>query len=230
MTHPAQFTPSIIHYLSEVMGIPPGARVLDPCAGVGLRLAALCGERGWRFYGTDIEAWKGAHPNVSQRDARDLDFPSNYFDAAVTSVTYANGLADKGLNMADPKGRRTYDLALGRPLQAGNTGAYGVRQGQPAYVQYLHLHARIFEEVHRVLKPGAYFWLNCSDVIKNGRVIPVTNDNVGCAIAAGFFEIHREKVDTPRYGFGANAEVRVDGEDVVCLQKQPRKRPKRASA
>lgn len=219
MTHPAQFTPSIIDALDRLIPSSRTLRVFDPCAGLGQRLGLLADRRDWEFHGCDIEAWPNRDHRVSQYDARATPFPDAYFDLAITSVTYANGLADKGLNMADPRGRRTYDLFLGHPLHEANTGAYGLRQGVAAYQRYLSLHHEIFVELHRVLKHDARFYLNCSDVIKGGQVVPVTADIVTEATRCGFYPIHGEKVDTPRYGFGANADVRVDGEDIVVLQR-----------
>lgn len=229
MTHPARFTPSIIdaigQLLTEERKRRPSKRkfkVFDPCAGDGRRLGSLCLDHGWSFTGVDIEPWGDAIANVHQYDSTDLPhhvFLTGEYDAIVTSVTYANGLSDKGLNMADPKGRRTYDLALGRPLHANNTGRYGLRQGKAAYREYLRLHGLIYRECFRVAKVGAPFLLNVSDVVHGLNTHPVGGDNLQLAQRAGWVYERFVPVSTPRYGFGANAEARADHEKVYVLRK-----------
>jgi hypothetical protein len=221
-TSPARYSPSILHAFDDLTTgeFPPGSRVLDPCAGNGDRLANLAGWRGWDLVLVEIEE-NFAGPGVIVGDSTDL--PSEWtetMDGALTSITYANGCADKGLRMKNPQGRLTYDLANGKPLHPNNTGAYGVRQGVSVYRKYLDLNGRIFAEVYRTLKPGAPFLLNCSDSYKVGVLQTITADNVRSAVAAGFVVEQWVTVPTPRHrGVGANSDVRVDGEYVVKLRK-----------
>jgi hypothetical protein len=217
--HPAPYSPSILERIDELTS--DGIIALDPFAGPGERLGELAAAKRWHLVCIEIETgWA----SQVQADATALPFRACVFDLAVTSVTYANGLADKGLNMANPRGRRTYDLFLGRPLHLNNTGQYGLRQG--TYQDYLHLHRWAFTEVHRVLKNTGRFILNCSDVIHSGKVVSVVEDNVRVAERVGFRCVERYEIETPRYRNGANANARAAFEQLVVLERLDRPMPK----
>lgn len=214
--HPAQYTPSVLDTFDHLLTLPAGALVLDPFAGLGDRAATWCERRGWHFVGVELEEWAGS----IQGDATALPIRSASIDAAVTSVTYANGLADPALHWTNPKGRRTYDLFLGADLRPTNTGRCGLRgRGERGYAAYLELHRRAYHELYRVLRPGATFLLNCSAVVAGGELHDVTGDNVEAARAAGFVVVAWHPVDTPRYRNGRNADARAPHEDVVELRK-----------
>lgn len=218
--HPAQYTPAILEALDETLvALPPGSRILDPFGGRGDRLAELADRRGWHLACLEIE-----YPWASFicGDATNMPFADETIDAVATSVTYANGLADAGLNWKSHKGRRTYDIFLGQSLRSTNTGRYGIRQGRRAFEQYLELHRAAFAEVRRVLRPGGVFALNCSDVIAAGDTIPVTAENERIALEAGLELVARRQISTPRYRNGANADARADAEDLVILRRPAR--------
>jgi hypothetical protein len=199
--------------------LPPGSVVLDSFAGEGERLRNFAARRGWTLILIEIQPTL-AGPACIIGDATALPLADASIDGYCTSVSYANGLSDKGLRMKNPRGRLTYDLAAGEPLHPNNTGAYGVRQGAAAYARYLDLHARAFAETFRVLRLGGPFLLNCSDCYQNSILRTITADNVRTAEAAGFVVEDRRKVATPRHrGVGANADVRADGEYVVKMRK-----------
>jgi DNA modification methylase len=216
-SHPARYTPAILDKFAELLpDLSLGSVVLDPFAGTGERLQQFAGWRGWHLVQVELEAgWA----TCLRADATRLPLRDQCVDAAMTSVTYANGLSDKGLRMKNPKGRRTYDLFNGKPLHPNNTGGYGVRQGEAAYWSYIDLHHRAFLELHRVMKPGAPFLLNCSDCYQNGILRTVTADMVRAAVCMGFEEAEWHQIGTPRYRNGANAAVRTDGEYVVELTR-----------
>ena len=214
--HPAQYTPSIIDTFDGLLDLPAGATVIDTFAGLGDRAAEWCSRRGWHFVGVELEEWAGC----VQGDATNLPIRSSSIDGAFTSTTYANGLADPALHWTNPKGRRTYDLFLGADLRSSNSGRCGLRgRGDRGYIAYLDIEYRAFVELHRVLRPGAPFLLNCSDVVADERLHPVTGDNATAAVRAGFAIEAWHHVPTPRYRNGRNADARADHEDVVVLRK-----------
>lgn len=214
--HPAQFTPSIITAFDGLLELPAGSLLLDPFAGLGDRASEWCARRGWTFVGVELEEWAGS----VQGDATALPIRSDSIDGGFSSVTYANGLADPALRWSNPKGRRTYDLALGSDLRPSNSGRCGLRgRGDRGYDAYLEIHRRAFAELYRVLKPGAPFLLNCSDVVADRSLRRVTGDNATLAVRAGFSIEGWHHVPTPRYRNGRNAEARADHEDVVVLRK-----------
>lgn len=218
--HPARYTPSILDAIDNLTRdeLPDGSWILDPFAGTGERLGNLAMWRGWNLAMFEIEP-NFAGPVCIVSDSTRIPLRDACMDGAITSVTYAGGLSDKGLRMKNSRGRLTYDLYNGRPLHPNNTGGYGVRQGKVSYQRYLALHCRVFTEVFRVLKNGAPWLVNCSDVVQNGQVRTVTADNVAIAESVGFAVERAIKVQTPRYRMGENAAARVDGEDIVVLRK-----------
>lgn len=120
--HPAQYSPEIIELLRGL--IEPGERIVDPFAGLGLRLGALCDELDADFSGTDIETWPGADPRVEGGDARmPLCYPAAPF-TVVTSPPYTNRISTDYVNgpteTTKRAGRRAYGISLGRALSMPN--------------------------------------------------------------------------------------------------------------
>jgi len=111
------------------------------------------------------------------------------------------------------KSRNTYTHALGRPLTSGNTGAM---QWGPAYRE---AHIAIWREADRLLAPNGRIILNCSDHIRAGKVVPVTQWHIDTICSLGYTVTQREQVQTPRNGFGQNGKARVAYEEVIRMDK-----------
>ncbi len=219
--HPATYTDALLPHLAEMLQTlarPTGrpVRVLDPFAGTG-KIVQL---RQWlpdvQWHGYEIEDEWAAQARAAglacfARDSRRLHYPDSYFDAACTSPTYANRMADHH-NARDSSPRHTYRHALGRPLTAGNSGA--MQWGDA----YRELHTAVYREVRRVLRPGGLLILNLKDHIRRGERVPVTNWHAVTLLALGFVCTGRTRVPCPGQRHGANGRLRVGYETVLRFE------------
>ena len=108
--HPAKFSKPILEKLESLtLGLPDGARVLDPFAGVG----GIHSLSRFETVGVELEPeWAKAHDRTLVGDSRYLEtmFDFEMFDAIITSPGYASRMSDR--YGGDPKGskRVTYRL------------------------------------------------------------------------------------------------------------------------
>lgn len=211
--HPAKYTDVLIPIFAELL--EGTSRVIDPFAGtcklVEIRNYGYTGE----IYCNEIErewAMQGeGKAIITIGDAAALPYPDDYFDAACTSVTYGNRMADHH-NAKDGSRRNTYKHSLGRDLTPGNTG---MMQYGEAYAQK---HVECYRELRRVLRDGARFVLNVSDHIRRGEVVPVTLWHIVCLRSMRFELVEHRKIETPRLRFGANRDLRVSHESVITFR------------
>ncbi|MHB8318073.1 MAG: DNA methyltransferase [Acidimicrobiales bacterium] len=207
--HPAKFSPSIMDLIATLL-IPPDALVLDPFAGTG-RIHEIGTRCGARTVGVEIEReWASLADQTIVADAIQLPFPSNIFDIAATSPTYANRLADHH-QARDGSVRHSYTHDLGRSLHPNNSGA--MQWGEP----YKCLHQAAWAEVLRVLRPGGSLVLNISDHIRGGVIQPVTDWHVQTLQALQFTIVEHYLVPTPRLRYGKHSAVRVPHESVILF-------------
>ena len=228
--HPAPFSQAVLDTIALALA-PVSGTVLDPFAGVGnihrLSRSDLA------TVGVELEPeWANAHPRTIRGDSRSLPFADSTFDAIVTSPAYGNRMADHhdaqercrpcngtgetseevcpaclGAGRRDYK-RITYRHTLGRALTEGNTGS--MQWGKA----YRELHEAVWRESLRVLRPGGAFFLNVSDHIRGGQVMPVTSWHTGTLAAMGVEWKYRVPVETLRMRYGQNGDLRVAHEDV----------------
>lgn len=76
-----------------------GGLLLDPFAGLGMRLAEMAGKLSMDPVGIEIEPGyfepqRHAHTCVRLGDSRELPFAADSFDGAITSPAYPNGMSD----------------------------------------------------------------------------------------------------------------------------------------
>lgn len=221
--HPAPFSPEILATAAGMLGPGPGL-ALDPMAGSGRGLDLL--ERaGFTPIGWEIEPeWAISDPRTRIGDFRANDLATGTVDAIFTSPSYGNRLADgyagspKDMEHLAATGkirRRTYRIALGRPLSPGS-GA-GLQWGP----EYRDLHREIMQEMARVLCVGGNLVLNISDHIRDGEVQPVSGWWIEELVDGLDMTIDRfVTVRTRRYRDGANRTVRVPFEHVIRFRKR----------
>ncbi len=205
-THPAKYTNVILAIISDMLaGHEP---IIDNFAGTGL-IHTIPGFT----VGVEIELeWAKVRRGTIVGDALALPFADATFEAAATSPTYANRMADHH-NAKDPSKRNTYRHSLGRPLHDNNSGKL---QWGAAY-KIFHGHA--WTELHRVLKPRSPFVLNISDHIRKGEVVEVSEWHVRLLESIGFTLAQRIEVPTPRNRFGANGNLRVEYENIFLFER-----------
>jgi len=119
--HPARYTDVLLPAFAELL---QGARrIIDPFAGTGKVFALESLLPGCVVDAIEIEPeWAAMHPRTTVGNALTLPWPDAAFDAAVTSPTYANRMADHH-KARDASRRNTYRHALGRTLHPANSGA-----------------------------------------------------------------------------------------------------------
>lgn len=202
MNHPAQYSPEVIEVLEGL--IQPGERILDPFAGTGLRLGALCDRIGADFQGGDIEKWPGRDPRVQVRDATDIiSYPIFHEFTVVTSPVYLNkrmaDYANGPLPTTNIKGRRDYGISLGRALHENNLARY---TGKPSRaVRYWALH-----------RDAVRHWGNRAIVNVDS---PIADRWEWLLKDEGYKILDAIPVYTRRYGGLANADKRAEYEIVM---------------
>jgi SAM-dependent methyltransferase len=244
--HPARYTPSIVHVAAEVLhaaqreeaildrlgeineGLDPAEleirtwAILDPMAGVGGVHELMDLGDSFDTLGIEIEQeWADAHPRTLQGDATNLErIPDGVFDAIFVSPVYGNRFSDSH-KAKDGSRRTSYTHNIraltgdpDRELAVGNAGSMYAWQ-EP----YWTLHRRAWAEAVRVLRGGGLFLLNTSDFVRDGAIVSVTTPHVQILTSLGMSEVTRYRIATPRMRHGANSAARVDGEDLVVLQK-----------
>lgn len=225
--HPAPFSMEVIDAFRPLLHW--GDRVHDPFAGGGERLGALCDELGLVFTGTDIEPEFASDPRIVQGNACDpFSYPLPGF-TVVTSPAYPNGIADH-FEAKDSSRRRTYRQTLAkilgqdRPLHEDNQGRYGYR-GTPlsstSRAMYWNIASRAIDAW---TEAGAMRALvNLSDFKwGNGSVIEPVVDGWAQRLMAGGWRITKaHKVNTPRDGYGANQDEKVDFEVILVAVPAP---------
>jgi tRNA G10 N-methylase Trm11 len=212
--HPARFTPAVLAAIAELIarhGSVTGM-LLDPFAGTG----GIHDLSRWlpdlETVGVELEArWAAWHPRTIVADARALPFRAASLDVVATSPAYGNRMADS-YDGRDGSDRRTYRIALGQALRAGNSGA--LRWGE----EYRQLHRTAWAEAVRVLRPGGLFVLNVKDPPGPGGVLlPVTDWHLDALAALGLRLVERREVPVPGYRRGRGAERRARHEIVAAL-------------
>jgi hypothetical protein len=190
--HPAVYSANLVKPIAEWLRAHAVPGLLDPCAGLGHRLAEIADAAGLEPRGIEIEpgyfAAGATHPCVRCGDATALPFDDGTIGAAVTSFVYPNGMADC-FTARDPSARNTYVHRLRAHLgdryhmSPNNMAGIGnVRTPGPGRERFYELQAAIIAEVHRVLRPGAPFVVNTKDPPRHAY----TERTRGQLVAAGF--------------------------------------------
>lgn len=183
--HPCPYPSNVIEVFQA--HIPKGAFVLDPMAGIGgIHNLVDCNTVGIELEGE----WAKQHSQNILGDATALPFKDNSFDVVAVSPAYGNRLSDQYLP-ADPKGRLSYAISLGRKLSQGSGAKVGFGQ------KYKDLHVAAWTEALRVLKPSvprrsSFFLLNCKDFFRLGERIRVCEwhirmlESMGCELRVSY--------------------------------------------
>jgi tRNA G10 N-methylase Trm11 len=216
--HPAVFSDSILRYLVNSDLLPMGT-LLDPFAGTGKVHQLACAGR--QTVGVEIEPeWAAMHPATVVGNALALPFEAESFDGAVTSPVFGNRMSDSH-RAKDGTLRRSYTHDLQhltgdpeRKLHPDNAGT--LYAWQPKYWRFHH---KAWRELHRVLRPGAAFFLDVSDCIHEGRRIDVVDNHAALCESIGFELTDTHEVKTPRNGYGAHGQTRVDVEHILELRR-----------
>lgn len=212
--HCAKFTDSLLpvarHLLSCVAGLPAGAIVLDPFAGVGKGVDYLADVCGFDAWGIELEPeWAKASKRVVRGSALNIGkaYPRKFvprnLDAVFTSPTYGNRMADVDMRESVAG---TYAKSLGRRASEGSSCHL---QWGPAYRE---LHEKAWAEAEFWLKLGGFFLLNIKDHVRGKETQGVPQWHFDTLRALGFVEVKREFITTPGNRHGANGDARVAGE------------------
>ena len=236
--HPAVYSKPILEHFDQIIddrlfrkGDKPPINVLDPFAGTGkihtLARPGLVSAVGVEIQEQyvhpemfGIEDWV-ADPNTVLGDATDLAKSwTGLFHMVMTSPTYGNRFSDRH-QAKDASKRRGYTHDLRRmtgdpalELHPSNTGRYAFHTKQ-----YQELHAKAWREVWRVLRPGGWFVLNVSDVIKGGEVVDVAQWHHDLVTDIGFNTVKIIPVETRRLRYGRNSAARAAYEMIYVLEK-----------
>ncbi len=221
--HPAKFSPAIVEVLRERVHLPYGATVLDPFGGVG-GIHRINGD--WLTYAVELEReWADESLFYGPTHCGDfLEFgtitdpiPTGWphaYDAVVTSCTYGNRMADSHTpGPGDTSKRITYRHKLERPLTDNNSG--GMQWGP----NYRGFHILAWKKVHRLLVPGGLFVLNVSDHVRQHKIVRVSDWHRETCERVGFEVVDHHEVPTRRMKFGANAELRIEHENVYVMRR-----------
>jgi hypothetical protein len=241
--HPAKYPEAVLQAAARYIDIVDGTalqdgvlRIIDPFAGTGrvgwlkryishpTRIIANEIEREWA-----AEGILNGCDQVIVGDARAIPFDVlNGADVAFFSVAYGNRLADAA-NWAPGRKHRTYTSALretvGDPerwLQDGNAGAM-----QWGDERYCDLHRVVYGRLghtnglqgRHIIRPNGRLVLSIADHYRDGVLQGVPEWHVAALLAAGFRLLDWVEVETPRYGFGANADKRAP--EMVILFDRP---------
>ena len=208
--HPARYSSQLLPTL--VLYLQGSTRILDPFGGVGGIFDLASFLPGAQIDAIEIEPeWAEQDPRTTLGNALALPWVDGTFDAVCTSPCYGNRMADHH-QARDASRRNTYRHALGRSLHPDNAG--GLQWG-PAYRAF---HVQAWTEARRVLRPGARFVLNVKDHIRAGVVQPVTDWHTETLLSMGFDLVNRAEIKCPGQRRGANGNVRVNAESVLCFR------------
>jgi hypothetical protein len=188
----------------------PDDLVIDPMGGAGSILVALLTDR--RVITGDVEtqwaqllrdnaqclARQSLFPFFApglacQWDAANLPLLSGRVDLIITSPPYFDTFSDwdiKSQNLVDDDQMNEHGIAYGlHPRQIANVHVYE---------NYLRAMLPVYRECWRILVPGGKLVLIIKDVIRGGRTLPIVDDNLSVALAAGFRLV--ERYDVPARG------------------------------
>lgn len=233
--HPAPYSQEIIRILRELLlqrypeiwGRPT---LFDPCAGEGVGLAAIAGDE-FNYAGLEIEPCFIIDPRIDEGDATEPDgYPKAQGEfVIVTSVVYANGVADHHQAL-DGSTRHTYRSAVGaiegrdRELHPRNMGRYGYRgtkrpeDGGRSDKRAMYW-ALAQAMVPHWSKADAVF-LNVSDFISHHTVVePHVSDWVALLGLHGWSKFEYHEVATKRMKHGENRDTRVPYEIVIVATR-----------
>lgn len=209
--HPAPYSHNLLPVFA---GYLDGRHaVVDPMAGEGrVHIPAR-----WAgvpvSVGVELEPeWAAAHPRTICGNALALPFGGDTFDAICVSPAYGNRFANDTSGCTDPRGRKDYRRALGRPL-SDDSGA-ALLWGD----EYRDLHARAWAEVNRVLAPGGVWLLNCKDHNRAKQRQRVTDFHARTLEDLGLTITDRIEVQCPGYGFGSNLDANYPEEIIVAAK------------
>jgi modification methylase len=206
----------------------PGDLVVDPMGGSGSIYIGLL--TGRRIVAGDIEAqWAKllvenqislarqsiiafATSSLACRwDAVKLPLASGQADLIITSPPYFDTFSDWDANsqhlVSDDK---LNDCGI----------SYGLHPRQLAnihiYEEYLRAMLAVYREARRILRPGGKLILIVKDVIRGGRRLPIVEDNLSVARAAGFQLQERFDVPARRTQFRNIQRVKLGQEGPKC--------------
>ncbi len=217
--------------------------VLDPFSGTG-RIHAVAEAAGVpRSVGIELEPeWANAERFCGPDRAQIVGdsalvlptMQAGSFGAVLTSPAYGNRMADKheakdsckscagtgkaaGAQCRACKGRglsrrHTYRHRLGRQLSANNGG--GLQWGDG----YREFHRTIWAASIRVLAPGGAFVVNCSNHIRDGKIVDVCGWHADTLGELGLDLVEVQEVTTRRQRHGANHRLRVGGEQIIVCR------------
>lgn len=111
--------------------------------------------------------------------------------------------------------RNTYRHSLGRRPSADSSTTL---QWGDAYRAF---HERAWRECDRVLRPGAFVFLNVKNHIRDGKERHVAEWHLNAWLMLGAAVHHVERIRTPGNRFGENGEARLDAELLLVLTTRP---------
>jgi hypothetical protein len=103
-------------------------------------------------------------------------------------------------------------------LMSTSTRTY-FAEGMASHNSYRMFHRMAWTEVIRCLKPGGLFLLNCSDHIRNKKVVKVTAWHEKTLQRLGLAHVRTVQIGTDRLRHGDNHEARVDHETLSIFTK-----------
>lgn len=231
--HPAVFSDNLIEPITEMLGDGRGGLLLDPCAGLGLKLMDIALKGDWIPYGVDIEHYLYAdhsHGCVVQGDSTNLrplqegclvDCIPSRFDGAVTSFVYPNGMADD-FHAKDDSTRHTYvhrlRAAFKDPtieLRANNMARMNPRRSAKAMDRFYGIQQMIIGEVFRVLESGAPFVVNAKDTKYSAYVARTTEQ----LLIAGFHIEEKRKLAAHGLNHGVGHEGKAEFEELILARR-----------
>lgn len=170
--HPASYPVCLCEKLIKTFS-QNNSKILDPFNGIGSTMVAAH-NLGCTGIGIDLseEYCKIAKNRVNQDSNIEImnedcihalqKLESNLFDLCITSPPYWDILNMK--HSADNKEQISYS---NKKNDVGNI---------PQYDVFIHTLGDIFEEVNRLLKPGAYCIINVMDIRKKSKFYPLHSD------------------------------------------------------
>ena len=209
--HPAKFSRNLYEWFEKILKYPQPRRLLDPFGGIGGIFTLTHKLFLTEIFCVEIEPeWAAYDSRITVGNALDLPYEDDYFDAACTSPTYGNRMADHH-EARDSSKRNTYRHTLGRPLASKNSGQL---QWGPRYREF---HIQAWTELRRVLQPNARFVLNCKNHIRKGKIQRVTEWHVEVLNSLGFHQQEWISVLAGGNRQGQNGDLRVAHEDVILF-------------